>query len=111
LKRRTEGGLETLEDKRCVAADEKAAVAARLQTFRTVRNRGVQAVPDLSNGGETFVGNRLRGDARVIKQRPGQCGKRQREFRGGVESAKRRRARKETAPRKRSRKVVHGNLR
>ena len=65
---------------------EEAAVAARLQTFRTVRDRGVQAVPDFSNGRKTLVGDGLRGDAGIVEQWPGQRGQR-REFRCGVQGA------------------------
>ena len=110
LKGRADGGLKSLDHQRGVAADQESAVAPRLQPFRTVRNRGVQAVADFSNRRRNLCRRWAAWRCADRRAAARQRRQRQREFRGGIQRAQRRCARKETPPGKRIRKVVHGDL-
>src|ERR1700739_3501505 len=109
LKRRARGGLKSLDHDRRVAPNQEPAVAARLQPFRTICNRGIQAVADLSNRRKTLVGNWLLRDARVVGQSLRQCRNR-RKFRTRIQRAQSRSSGKEASTRKRFRRIVHVDL-
>jgi len=51
-------GVEPFYQEACVSADEEAAVAGGLRTFGGVGDGGVDARPNLADGGETAIDER-----------------------------------------------------
>src|SRR5712664_1542366 len=72
LKAGSGGTAESFQKQRGVLAYQESAVAYRLQTFGSVRNRGVQTVADFTHRREPFIHDRRLGYARIACQGFGQ---------------------------------------
>src|SRR5271156_1875373 len=106
LKCCSERRTEYFQNEGRIFSGEEAAISERLEPFRGIGNRGVEAVTDLPYGSEAFVGDHCLRDTGITRELRGQSRERE-QFGRGIKRANIRGTGQEIAARERHGQVCH----